>query len=333
MKASQKNRQARDLNVKNCVERTEIAPLLAAIPEFPGLKINLDSLIVRLDALEKKQFSHARILNTERRKWRQKSILACLQVVPALLALGTKTENTDILLPASVTKTSLGRLPHRDLLATSRALLALCRKYSPDLLVYMISPELLDAMETTCNSFDAALEAAQIGSKEQKQITGEILLTLKQIDFVLGRIALVVETLKGTQPEFCDIFRNAFHVVHPGGSVLSASGYVVEDDSSMAIKKCRLRITAFQPLEVPMTAYDTLKIMMPKTNTIQAELEMPVKLSSCRGGFRYMNLPDGTYELTAFMAGYNEQRVTFFVNRGLHTKLFIRMQKLGTEAA
>jgi len=331
MKASQKNRQARDLRVKSCVEWAEIAPVLAAIPEYPGLKIELDKLVEKLKTLESKQFSQLRILNTERRNWRQKTIQICLQLVPALMALGTKTENCALLLDAGVSKTSLTRLRHPDLHAKSRVLLALGRTYSPDLVVYLISPEFLDSFEVTCDRFEAALKAAQIGSKEQKQVTGDILLTLKAVDVVLGRIALIVETLKDANPVFFAVFRNAFHVTHTGGSVLSASGYVVDDDSSVVMKKCHLKITAYQPLADPVAASNETNIVKPKTNT--ESLNIPVKLTSRNGGFRFMNLSDGTYELTAFLAGYVEQRIVFYVNRGLHAKLFIRMRKVGMEAA
>jgi hypothetical protein len=333
MKASQKNRQARNLRVKSCVERTEIAPVLAAIPEYPGLKTKLDEHVEKLKTLESKQFSQLRILNTERRNWRQKTIRTSMQLVPALMALGSKIENCALLLEAGVSKTSLTRLRQPDLLAKSKALLAMSRTYSPDLLVYLISPEFLDSFEATCNSFDAAMKASQMASKEQKQVTSDILITLKAVDVVLGRIALVVETLKDANPVFFAIFRNAFHVTHTGGSVLSASGYVVDDDSSEVIKKCRLKFTGFQPLEEPPSAADSAFTGKAKIVTEPQRIDIPVKFTSRNGGFRYMNLPDGTYELTSFLAGYVEQRVVVYVNRGLHAKLHIRMRKVGMEAA
>lgn len=333
MKASQKNRQARDLNVKNCVEKPDIAPVLDNVPEYPGLKTKLDSLILKLDALEKKQFSNSTVLNTLRRNWRQKTILACLELAPALIALGTRMESAAILMAAAVTKTSLTRLRHLDLHAKSQGLLALGRNYSQELLVYAITPELLDAMEETSDNFDAAMKAAQVGSKEQKQVTNDILDTLKEIDGVLDRIALIVDTLKATQPVFHAIFRNAFHVVHPASSVLSAYGYVVEGDTRCGIKKCHLKITAYQPLEDPPSVADKAIAGKPKMSIDPKDSDIPVKLTSRNGGFRFLNLPDGTYELTAFLAGWAEQRVTFYVNRGLRAKLFIRMERLGTEAA
>lgn len=332
MKASQKNRQTRDLNVKSCIEKPDIAPVLDEIPEYPALKTRLDDDIIKLETLQLKQFTILRGLNAARTSWRRKTILACLQLSSRLVALGTQTEDEALLAAARVTMTSLTRLRHLDLVAKSQGLVDLGIIHLPELLIYRITPEIMTEMANTCSSFREAVVAAEAGRVAQKQVTNDILQTLKSIDVILDRIALLVETLKEEEPLFYELFRMAFRVVHTGGSVLSASGYVVDGDTREGIHKCQIKITHYQPLQEPAIEGGLIKGgITPKV--LNAYTDMPVKLTSPNGGFRFKNLADGTYELAAFRSGYNEERVLFYVNNGECAEVIIRMRKLGTEAA
>jgi len=334
MNIMQKNRQTRDLNVKTCLEMGVIVAILAAIPEYAALKALLDAYMGRLEELQIKQFTYLRGLIAARMAWRTKTIAACLQLAAPLVALAVKTDDEALLAEATVTKSSLESLNYNELAAKSQKLQGLGSTHAPALVVYLITLAFLDGMETINSNYREALLAAQTGKTEQKQITTDIALTLKEIDEVIIRISLIVETLKESQPVFYELFRTAYRLINPATSTLSASGYVLDGLTGEAIVKCRLRIVDFVPLPEPTISDEKVAVVLAKkTSPSYTELTKSVKLSSPFGAFRYRNLANGTYVLAAYRSGYEETRVTFYVNNGECAELYIRMQKVITDAA
>jgi hypothetical protein len=333
MKNIQKNRLTKNRRVKSSVEDAVIAPVLAGITEFPSLKSSLDNQIVKVDALQLKQENDLKLLNANRMTGRNKTVFVCLQLAAALLALGTKTENNELILEASINKSGLRKLNHADLAAKAAALLALGVAHSPELAIYLITPSFLDNMETTINEFSEAIDAANTGRDRQKQCTEDIELSLKDSDIVIGRVALIMETLKEAYPESYATFRNACRIINTGGSSVMASGTVLDAETGEAISRCRIKITAFELLEEPPADGEENEGSTRRRTPSYTDMIKSVKFTSTKGAFRYKNLADGTYEVTAFRSGYSNTKTTFYVNRGECAEVYLRMQKVKKSAA
>lgn len=333
MRIEQEIRFYRDQAVQACVGRPDIAPLLGAVSEYPDLKMSLDAKIDRLQVLKTRQFANLRTQNAEVKIWRTRITPFSLQLSSALVALGTKLEDPSILDEATFSASKLKRLNDPNFVEKTQKLLSLGTTHIAALANYQITPEFLEKYETMCDNLKGAFTALVEAKVEQKQITEEIETTLKEIDTLLLRIAIIVDTFKETQPVIYGLFRAAYHVPNAPGSTLSASGYVFDAETGVGIAKCRLKITGFQPLEDPPDASGEKGMMKKSSTPSYTDMMKSVKYTSPNAAFRYKNLPAGTYELTAYLAGYSEVRVTFYVNTGLSAEVFIRLQKVATEAA
>lgn len=333
MKNIQRNRLTRNKRVKLSVNDPVIAPTLLTITEFPALNTSLGNQIAKVELLDQKQATLLKLLYANRMTGRINTIFVCLQLGAPLLALGIKTKNNELILAGSITKTSLRKLTHAELAAKALAMLALAVAHTPELAIYLITPAVLDNMETTINNFVEALDAADGGRDQQKQVTADIELTLDESDAVVLRMAHIFETLKEAFPESYTIFRNACRVIYTGGSTISANGVVVDADTGEAIKRCRLRITSFEPLVAPMPEGGETEGKAHKATPSYTDLMKSVKFTSPNGVFRFKNLANGTYRITAYRSGYADTTVTFYVNNGEVAEVNIRLQKVVTEAA
>jgi hypothetical protein len=333
MTNEQDNRLNRNLGVGACVERPEIAPVLGAVPEFPGLKASLDAKNGRLLLLKARQFADLRTLNAARDLWRLRVTPITLQLSAALVALGTKEEDPSILDEASFSPSLLKRFNDPNFVQKTQKILSLCSEHKAALTIYHVTSDMIESYETMVGDLGNAVKAVVDARAEKKQITREINTTLKETDTIIARIAIIVETLKEAYPVFYEIFRNACHVVNAPGSTLSANGLVVDADSGEGIAKCRLKITGYTPLVDPPEAVKENEVLKKSTTQSLTELTKSVKYTSRNAAFRYKNLPAGTYEIAAYLAGYNEVKSTFYVNTGITAELFIKLPKLATAAA
>lgn len=333
MTNDQENRMNRDLDVQTCVGRADIALVLGAITEYPGLKALLDAKNERLRGLKLRQFSNLRTQNAELKLWRVRITPVNLQLSAALIALGTNLEDPSILDEAKLTEASLNKLSNPNFVEKTQKLFSLCGTHSAALANYQITPAFLENYETMVDNLKSAFAAMVEAKAEQKQITEEIETLLKEVDNVVLRIAILFETLKETQPVFYGIFQAAYHVPDAPGSPFSAIGYAIDAETGLGIARCRLRITSFQPLENPPDPSGEKGVPMKNPTPSYTDLMKSVKYTSPNAAFRYRNLPAGTYELTAYMAGYADVKLTFYVNTGKSTEVIIRLQKAATAAA
>jgi len=333
MRNEQENRLNRDLAVQACVERTDIAPVLGAVPEYPGLKASLDEKNGRLLLLKARQFADLRTLNATRDLLRVRATPITLQLSAALVALGTIDEDPSILDEASFSPSLLKRFSDPNFVQKTQKILSLCNAHKAALAIYHVTSDMIESYETLTGDLSNSARAVVDARAEKKQITREIDTTLKENDSVIARIAIIVETLKEAHPVFYEIFRNASHVANAPGSTLSANGSVVDADSGEGIAKCRLKITGYTPLLDPPEAVKENEVLKKSTTQSMTELTKSVKYTSPNAAFRFRNLPAGTYEITAYLAGYNEVKTTFYVNTGITAELFIKLPKLATAAA
>ena len=333
MNAIQKNRLSRNQRVINCLEREEISALLASVPEYVELKAALDQHTSRIEMLQTQQFSFRRIVYARQLQMRDKTIPVCLTLATALFALGTRTEDTMLLEAATVNDSGLKALPFFLLASKALNLTSLATTFKTELQVYFLTEDAIESARLTAENFAAAVEAANAAMDEQKQMTAGIIVLLKETDGIVKRIALVVNTLKVLQPRCCELFEIACRVVHAARTTLSASGYVLDDTTGDSIAKCRMKITSVKLLGEPTRYGEKPGIAAKKLPTTTAELTKTIKLSSVNGAFRYKNLPDGTYEVTAFRSGYANQTVLFHVNAGDCAEVIIRLQKSEQAAA
>jgi hypothetical protein len=334
MKTSELNRQTMVIRVDSCLDATDFALALAPITEYPPCKVSLGTNIGWLDQLQKKQFTNLRFLIVSRNAGRTKTIAVDMKLSAALKALAIKTENQSLLDEATFTKTSLTRLSFNQLAAKTQTLFGLATTYSAQLGIYGLTPAIIDTMETTISDFVAAINAAEAGKDDQKQITADISKVLDTIEKDdIYRISLMVDTLKDTHPALYERFAIAKRVINTGGANISAKGKVIDFETGQPVPNCKIMITSAQPQEYPVPAGEQEPVEKKKTASGSPEFTKSVKISSQNGGWWYKNLPDGAYELTAFKMGFTEQRMQFFVNTGEITQITVRLQKLKTAVA
>ena len=333
MNNSQKNELIMNKRAKTCLERSEIAVILALIPEYAAFKEALDANILTLETLQDMQFSLRKSLFANKILWREKITPPSLTIAAALVALGSKLEDTAILEEATFTASYFRNMSFAAVAAKGQILCNLGNANETGLAIYNITPAFLVTYQKTIDSYKAAIEASDSAMDQQKRITSDINLAFKATGESIFRIAIIFETLKGTQPAAYEMFRNAIRVNNAPVYSLSATGYVFDEETGLPIKKCRLKVTAVQLLQDP-PGVEGEPLMNGKSTTIaSSELTKTVKLTSSLGGFRYKNLPNGTYEVTAFRSGYNNLPVTFHVNNGDCAEVNFRMQKSKQEAA
>lgn len=332
MNANQKNRVNRGWRVKSCVERSEFTDVLNEFPGFPDSKASLDANLEGLIPLEKRQFTTLKGHIATKKSGRTVLTPMCLQLSVAMVALATFTGNSALLDKVACSATSLKKLTYAKLIVFAQTLLDLGSENRNDLVAYHIQDQFYDAMETAISALNAAMLAELTARDEQKQITVEIEQALKEIGEIQSRFALMAETLRESQPVFYEIFKAAYHLGDVSGNKLSAFGNVIDADTGEALSKCRLKITSFEPLVVPPAAGEDIDLLRKSTPSF-TDMMKSVKLTSIKGRFRYRNLPNGSYELTAFRAGFAEIKVTFFVNTGVTTEVNISLQKVADVAA
>lgn len=333
MNNSQKNELIMNKRAKTCLERSEIATILALIPEYAAFKAALDANILTLESLQDMQFSLRKGLFANKILWREKITPPSLTLAAALVALGSKLEDTAILEEATFTASFLRNMSYAAVAAKGQILCDLGTANETGLAIYNITPAFLVSYQKTIDSFKAAIEASNSGMDEQKRITRDINLGLKATAEALFRIAIIFETLKDTQPASYEMFRNAIRVYTAPVFTLSATGYVLDDETGLPIKKCRLKVTSVELLQEPPGVGGEPVMNGKSTTSVSSELTKTVKLTSALGGFRYKNLANGTYEVTAFRSGYTDLPVTFHVNNGECAEVYFRMQKTKQTAA
>jgi hypothetical protein len=333
MNVSQINRFSRDERSESTLESGEIVPLLQLIPGYSQRKVLLSTHMARVRTLRQQQFSISRGLTAVKNTRQAELIPFCLKLSVAGVAYGKNTKDAAFVKKAAIKKSKLEKLSFTKLIVFAQDLFDLGFPVSTDLVAYHITGTFFDDMQEAIHALEAAKLAANKAMDQQKQITAEIDQLLKLIDEDLAEIIIMVETLRDSQPVFCEVFSNATRINDVAGTTLSLVGSILDAATGEVIPKCRVRISGFTPLEEPATDEENTAASKKKSASGGTEFTKSVKFASANGMFRYKNLPSGTYELAVYMAGYLGQKVTFYVNTGLSTEISIRLQKTVVTAA
>lgn len=186
------------------------------------------------------------------------------------------------------------------------------------LAAYGVTPAMIATLQTTINSFSAAILKVRVDSTGSSETTKQLAAYFKTLKATWKKIDTLVEMLRISHPAFYSEYQKVRKVIVRGRTSVALKFKTINAQTGTPEPNVTLAITP---------ANGTQKSIAASNKPIF------IKKTTMKGGGFLRNLPDGTYNITATKSGFQESTVTISVVNGQSTTVTIQLlteQNYGT---
>ena len=259
-------------------------PLLSGLPVFTTLFSVYETKLIQLGVVSEQQEKDISGLKKQKEALRADLILKAMDVSRRVVAYATLTGNEVLAKEAYYTDTDLQHYPDETLATACSVICSAAEANATALVEYGVTAEILTALKKAISDFRTAMDNPKKGHTEKKQSTDQLAQLLDEELSLLGKIDLLVDMLKNTNPEFYAEYYDTRKVVYRSGS-LSVKGQVSDATTGIALSGVTICFT------------------------LDGEVKLE-KTTAEGGGFIDKTLGEGTYQVTASRIDYISQTVT-----------------------
>jgi len=185
------------------------------------------------------------------------------------------------------------------------------------LATYGVTAALLTALQTAITAFDAAMPQPVNERSSKKQITEQLAVLFASTDSVLGKIDILVEMVKSTQPAFYETYFNNRKIGLPGFRNIALKCTVTDMNSEEPVKGASVKFSV---------ADGQMKALVVNGKTTTAT--KIAKKTADKGHFVVKHMPAGNYQAVISKPGYKDQQVNVSVADGEMTLMDISLDRL-----
>ena len=251
--------------------------------------------------------------DTKAKKLLRTTLIAeAIDVVRKTVAYATNVNNNALLALVNYTESDLNKSSDTKLVGSCQVIHDNANTNVAALATYGITAAILTTLQTSINSFNAAIPKGRVDDTDSGEATQLLLTLFNTLKTNWAKIDILVETVKVTQPNFYNEYQSVRQVIPVGTGSLSLKIQVTDSQTGEGVANVTLTITPADP---------TLKIAAnSKKNNI-------VKKTAAGGGSNVKSLPDGNYIVNAKKPGCKETNTPVSVVNGELTTLNINLDK------
>lgn len=263
---------------------TKNLSLLSGLPLFTNLFGTYQTKLTQIGVLSEQQEKDISGLRKQKDALRADLIIKVLDVSRRVVAYAKLTGNEVLAKEAYYTETDLQHYPDETLATSCSVIYSAADTNAAALVEYKVTAETLTALKKAIDDFRTAMDSPKKGYIEKKQTTDQLAQLFDEEAALLGKLDLLVDMLKNTNPEFYAEYYDTRKVVYHSGS-LSVKGQVTDAATGAALSG----------VTVSFAVDGVLKLEKPTAEG---------------GGFTDKTLAEGIYAVTASRIDYISQTVT-----------------------
>lgn len=284
---------------------------LSLIPGITPLIASIQSTNASI-AIAKVQQEANNSRNTILKKQLRHAVIAqSIDIASRLMAMSLNTNNAALQALIDYTKTDLVKSTDSNLISICQVIRDNANTHVTLLAPYGVTPALVATLQTTINSFSAAIPKARIDTTGSAEITRQLIQHFNDLRITWKKIDILVEIVRLSHPAFYDEYKKLRRIITRGTI-----------PHSLIVQTLNAQTEAPEPnVIITLTSVnDTLKAT-PKVNKA-----LLVKKTAQGGRGFLRNIPDGTYHVTAAKTGFHDSVMTIAINNGESTSLTIKLQ-------
>jgi len=291
---------------------------MSLIPGITPLLANVQSTNAAI-ATTKVQQEVARSIDTKYKKQLRSSVILLSKDIAArAVAMASNTNNIALLSLLNYSDTDFSRSTDSKLVSISQVIRDAANTNVTALAAYGVTPAMIATLQTTINSFSAAILKVRVDTTGSSETTKLLASYFKTLKATWKKIDTLVEMLRISHPAFYREYQNVRKVIVRGHSSVALKFKTINAQTGTPEPSVTLTVTP---------ANDTKKSVAVSSKPIF------IKKTTLKGGGYLRNLPDGTYNITANKTGFQESTVTISVVNGQSNTVTIQLlaeQNYGT---
>jgi len=250
--------------------------------------------------------------NTSLKKQLRLSVITQgIDIASRLMAMSINTNNTSLQALIDYTKTDLVKSTDSNLISICQVIHDNANLHLTALAPYGVTPAIVATLQTSINSFSAAIPKARIDTTGSAEITKQLIHHFNDLKITWKKIDILVEIVRLSHPAFYGEYKKLRRVITRGS--IPHSLIVQTLNAQTGAPEANVIITL------------TLVNDKPKTIT-KVNKALVIKKTAMGGGAFLRNIPDGTYHVSATKTGFQESIMTIAINNGESTSLTINLQ-------
>ena len=165
---------------------------------------------------------------------------------------------------------------------------------------YHLTIEELDALNAMVKDFEKNITTPRITVTEKSVATKRIEELITEIDAILSKVDLIVNTQKKIHPIFYNHYQKVRKVVMLQGSSLKVKAHAFDHASNEGIKGVLFEFVPEQNHQQPNATHGRTRPIL-------------IKKTANKGSFHVKSIPAGNYTVTISKPGYESQVITVYV--------------------
>ncbi|WP_320052418.1 carboxypeptidase-like regulatory domain-containing protein [uncultured Acetobacteroides sp.] len=284
-----------------------------AIPNFPAIFLLLQENVKQIQLNKGKQEANITGLFDIKEQLRKELVVNTCDVVRKLKACAVMSGNKVLEKEVSYNETDFSRSREASIPAKVQVVCNRANEHLKDLAVYGVTEKALSDLKQLSDNFLAAIPTVRTSITDMKVITAQLDALFVENDNIMGKLDVLVDVVRLTQPSFYSAYRNNRKIVNKGGTTLALKGHVVDAKSGEAIKGVKVTFTPKGVIGAEASAKGK-KVLVKKT--------------ADKGAFFVKNLSEGIYVVTIEKVGYVTQTVEISVDGSEMAKLLVKLDKV-----
>ena len=286
---------------------------IALIPRLQARYDEFKSNCTAIDLFSTKQ----ELVKTGPKKVKNSALDAVITEVMDLLtiinACASETENQELMSKATMTETTLRRMPDTELYSAGKAVLDLALENADACTEFGLTEAMTDHLAATLEAYNKAIPQPRLGIEESVKVTTTLAQYFAKNDALLKKMDKLMKLAEKSDPDFVRTFFSLRKITNYAKRSLAMLQQVIDAATRESLANANVVIETAVPEGMKASS--------------GADLVKVVKKTESKGGSRVKSLAEGSYIITVSRPGYVTQTVTVTVVKGELCKVVIELVK------
>jgi len=294
------------------------ATVTGQIPGLTPLIATVQSIMTAITTLKVQQEFDRSGDTNQKKLLRSTVILQGKDIARRGVALAVNTNNAALKALLDYTDSDFAKSSDSNLVSICQVIRDTANTNVTALAPYGVTAAMIATLQTTINSFSAAIPKVRIDTTGSGATTKQLTTYFKTLKDTFKKIDSLIDMVQISNPTFYDEYQKVRKVIVRGRTTVALMFKTINAQTGAPEANVTLAIT-------PAASFQ--KAMVNNTKPIF------IKKTTVKGGGFLRNLPDGTYNITATKSGYQESVVTASIVNGQSTTVTIQLlaeQNYGT---
>jgi hypothetical protein len=273
-------------------------PIVNSLPKGSMLLNSLKTCLNGLTAAKNQQAVNNTGIVIDKNSQKQLIAEASTEIKDKILAYAGLEDVKGISQKINFSESDLRRASDSTLIERCFIIEAIGREHVAKMEEYHLTIEELDALNAMVKDFEKNITTPRITVTEKSVATKRIEELIKEIDGILSKIDLIVNTQKKIHPIFYKHYQKVRKVVMLQGSSLKVKAHAFDHVTKEGIKG--VLFVPEQNQQQPNATHGRIRPIL-------------IKKTANKGSFHVKSIPSGNYTVTISKPGYESQVITVYV--------------------